>query len=266
MAGDSLQPLVDAIAGARRSQQALPMAPWLGRLRDAGEAYAVQERVAAALGWFDDQAPRFWKSGGPSRLAALTHAGLPPGGVHAVAAGQTASLQALPLHRRGIEAEVALRTRRDLTAGEVAGWPVGKAPPAHELVDAMTVAIEVVDMRWALPLPEADDVVLLKLADLQSHGALAFGDWLPFEARDWSRQRCELKIGDAEAQQFEGTHPLGDPAWLLPQWLAHATRNGATLPAGTVVTTGSWSGLGDAAAGERVSLRFADLGALALQF
>ena len=59
---------------------------------------------------------------------------------------------------------------------------------------------------------------------------------------------------------------LGDPAWLLPPWLAHATRGGRTVPAGTVVTTGSWSGLGDAAAGDRVELDFADLGALALQF
>ena len=86
------------------------------------------------------------------------------------------------------------------------------------------------------------------------------------EVRDWSRQRCELKIGGGPVQGFEGTHSLGDPAWLLPQWLAHATRDGRTLPAGTVVTTGTWCGLGDAAAGDRVEARFPDLGSVALQF
>ena len=178
---DRLQPLVDALAGARRSGLALAIAPWLGLLEDADEAYAVQDRVAAALGWFGGAAPRHWKSGGPSRLGALTHAGLPPDGVHAVADGQAASLQAQHFHRRGVEAEVALRTRRDVTADEVAGWEGGMAPPAQDLVDAMAVAIEVVDIRWALPLPGGDPaaVALLKLADQQAHGALVLGEWHP---------------------------------------------------------------------------------------
>jgi len=263
---DRLQRLADALAGARRSGQALPMTPWLGCLRDADEAYAVQDRVAAALGWFGGALPRFWKSGGPSRQAVLTHAGLPPAGVQAVAPGQTASLQGQHFHRRGIEAEVALRTRRDVTAGEVAAWAAGTTPPARELVDAMTVSVEVVDTRWAAPAPDAPDVAWLKLADQQSHGALVFGEWRAFDERDWSRQRCELRIGGVQPQSFEGTHPLGDPTWLLPSWLAHATRGGRTVPGGTVVTTGSWSGLGDAVSGDRVEVRFADLGALALQF
>jgi 2-keto-4-pentenoate hydratase len=263
---DRLQRLADALAGARRSGQALPMAPWLGCLRDADEAYAVQDRVAAALGWFGGTPPRFWKSGGPSRQAVLTHAGLPPAGVQAVAPGQTASLQGQHFHRRGIEAEVALRTRRDVTAGEVAAWAAGTTPPARELVDAMTVSVEVVDTRWAAPAPDAPDVAWLKLADQQSHGALVFGEWRAFDERDWSRQRCELRIGGVQPQSFEGTHPLGDPTWLLPSWLAHATRGGRTVPGGTVVTTGSWSGLGDAVSGDRVEVHFADLGALALQF
>jgi 2-keto-4-pentenoate hydratase len=265
-ADDRLQRLADALAGARRSGQVLPMAPWLGVLRDADEAYAVQDLVAAALGWFGGALPRFWKSGGPSRQAALTHAGLPPAGVQAVAGGQTASLAGQHFHRRGIEAEVALRLRRDVTAREVAAWAAGQVPPAGELVDAMTVAIEVVDTRWAPPMPQAPDVAWLKLADQQSHGALVLGEWRAFDERDWSRQRCELRIGDAPPRSFEGTHPLGDPAWLLPLWLGNATRGGGTVPAGTAVSTGSWSGLGDAAPGDRVELDFADLGALALQF
>jgi len=48
---------------------------------------------------------------------------------------------------------------------------------------------------------------------------------------------------DAAPTERIGTHSLRDPAWVLPQWLRHATRHGATLPAGTVVTTGTWAGV-----------------------
>jgi hypothetical protein len=35
----------------------------------------------------------------------------------------------------------------------------------------------------------------LKLADLQSHGALVLGDWVPFAPRDWMAQSCSVRIG-----------------------------------------------------------------------
>ena len=60
---------------------------------------------------------------------------------------------------------------------------------------------------------------------------------------------------------FRGSHPLGDPAWLLAVWLQHATRHGETVPAGTVVTTGTWCGMLPAQAGERVQVNFEGIGA-----
>jgi 2-keto-4-pentenoate hydratase len=73
------------------------------------------------------------------------------------------------------------------------------------------------------------------------HGALVLGAWVPYVARDWSTQPCRVLRSDhVPPLERSGTHPLGDPAWLLPQWLRHATRHGATLRAGTVVTTGAW--------------------------
>lgn len=63
----------------------------------------------------------------------------------------------------------------------------------------------------------------------------------------------------------QGSHSLADPAWLLPQWLSHATRNGQTLPAGSVVTTGTWVGILEARAGDLVTARFDGIGEASVQ-
>ena len=57
-----------------------------------------------------------------------------------------------------------------------------------------------------------------------------------------------------------GTHALGDPAWLLPIWLRHATRHGDVVPAGTVVTTGTWAGVVPATQGDAVEVAFEGIG------
>jgi 2-keto-4-pentenoate hydratase len=126
----------------------------------------------------------------------------------------------------------------------------------------MTVSIEIVDSRWQQARSAS---ALLKLADLQSHGALVLGEWKPFAARDWSAQQCTVFIGNAAPQVFRGTQSLGDPAWLLPVWLKHVTRDGVTVPRGTVVTTGTWCGLLEAKKGDRVRAVFEGMGEAEIQ-
>jgi 2-keto-4-pentenoate hydratase len=126
----------------------------------------------------------------------------------------------------------------------------------------MAVSIEIVDSRWQ---QAREAPALLRLADLQSHGALVLGEWQPFSQRDWSRQACEVRIGDSAPRTFQGTHSLGDPAWLLPTWLRHASRHGATVPKGTVVTTGTWCGLLEARQGDLVQVRFEGVGEASVQ-
>jgi 2-keto-4-pentenoate hydratase len=53
---------------------------------------------------------------------------------------------------------------------------------------------------------------------------------------------------------------MGDPTCVLDAWLRHATADGATLRAGTVVTTGSWCGMLEAAAGDAVEVAFDGIG------
>jgi len=237
---------------ARRQQRPEPAPP----LADAAAAYAVQDQVARALDWFGDAPARYWKSGGPSREAELAHAALPSAGVW------PSGMQAgdWPFVLRGIEAEVALRLREPVDAARAAALTHATA---LALIDSMCVSIEVVDSRWREGLQSPP---LAKLADLGCHGALVLGPWVAFDAgRDWSAQTLRVRIGREAAQVFKGSHALGDPAFVLPAWLRHATRDGAVLAAGSVVTTGTWCGLLMAAKGDEVRVEFDGIGSAKVQ-
>jgi len=246
--------VADALVEARRSHSPVDALPLADHVGGAASAYRVQALVASQLAGGSEFA-RHWKSGGPSRTAEATHAPLPAAGVWA----SPAQAGDWPFNIRLIEAEIALRIKGDVRPAQAAALTHAAAP---QLVDAMTVSIEVVDSRW---LQGVAAPALLKLADLQSHGALVLGDWVPFAPRNWSAQTCSVVIGSAAAHAFRGTHSMADPAWVLPAWLRHATRDGATVPAGTVVTTGTWCGMLTAAAGDLVTARFEGIGEASVQ-
>jgi 2-keto-4-pentenoate hydratase len=250
-----VETVADALLEAWRAQRPVDAAPLEGLLQQADDAYAVQDGVARAMGWFGEPVPRHWKSGGPSRSAVLTHAPLPPERVW----DNPADAHDEHFNLRLIEAEVALRLARAVTAADAQALT---HEAAGGLVDAMTVSIEIVDSRWRQARTAG---ALLKLADLQSHGALVLGDWKPFAARDWATQTCSVKIGTTPVATFRGTHSLGDPAWLLPLWLRHVTRKGETVPRGTVVTTGTWCGLLEARKGDTVHAVFDGIGEAEVQ-
>lgn len=250
---DPTNAVAKALAAAWQGGQTTSAQPWA--LADAAAAYAAQDALAQAMGWFPPGPSLHWKSGGPNRQAVLTHAPLPPAGVRSSPA-QYADMQ---FHTIGIEAEIALRLGQAVSPSQAAALT---PETAGMFVDAMAVSIEIVDSRWA----EAGAApALLRLADLQSHGALVLGEWLPYVARDWAAQRCVARIGTREPVLRTGTHPLADPVWLLPTWLQHATRQGATVAAGTVVTTGSWVGMLPAQRGDKVDVEFDGVGSAAVQ-
>jgi 2-keto-4-pentenoate hydratase len=247
--------VADALLQARRDRRPADAATFVAGLRNTDDAYEVQALVARALRHPDSGFPRHWKSGGPSREAALTHAPLPAQGVWT----SPAQARDWPCKLRLIEVEIALRLGRDVTPAEAA---VLSHDAADSLVDAMAVSIEWVDSRWRQGV---DAPPLLKLADLQSHGALVLGPWCSYARRDWNAQECAVRIGDKPLEHRRGSHSLGDPAWVLPAWLRHATRAGTTVPRGTVVTTGTWCGMLPAAVGDLVIARFEGIGEASLQ-
>lgn len=256
MSRAGIEAVTTALLQARRAGTRADAAPLAEALADAGEAYAVQQQVAQALGWFADGAPRFWKSGGPGRAQPLTHAPLPPAGVWHGAA----DLSRWPMNLRLVESEIALRLGRDVDATLAASLTFDDV---HGLVDAMAVSIELVDSRWQQGL---DAPALLRLADLASHAALVLGPWQAYAPRDWAAQPCRLHIGKQPAVERTGTHSCGDPAWVLADWLRHATARHGTLRAGTVVTTGTWAGAPAAAPGDHIVLEFTGIGEASAHF
>lgn len=246
--------VVDALVSARERHEPCDQVILEGALATDADSYCVQKQVAQQMGWLASSSARYWKSGGPSRGAGITHALLPESGVWE----SPAVLPASTFFHPEIEAEIALRLANDVTREAALALEPGHA---DHLISAMTVSIEVVDSRW---LQGRSVPKIYSLADMQSHGALVLGQWLPYQRRDWSAQTCSVKIGPHKAVIFTGTHPLQDPAWGLAHWLRHATEQFGTVPAGSVVTTGSWCGLLPVTAGQGVIVEFAGVGEASL--
>ncbi|QIL82713.1 2-keto-4-pentenoate hydratase [Diaphorobacter sp. HDW4A] len=248
--------MIEALCTARRNAILADASAFANdALQSEADAYTVQCGVAQTLGHFATPVPRHWKSGGANRASVITHAPLPDAGIWTSPAN--AGAWPFPLHHRLIEGEIALRLGQDVTAEQAANMT---PETAHEFIDAMTVSIEMVDSRWAQPLNDLPP--LLKLADMGVHGALVLGDWVPYQRRDWSAQRCVVRVGASPEQVFVGTHSLGDPAWLLPQWVRHVVDwgDGVVVPAGTVVTTGNWVGAVVGVVGDVVEVGFDGVG------
>ena len=244
---------VERLLQAHRTHRPQPAPP----LPDANAAYATQEQVARELGWFGSTTPQHWKSGGASRSATLTHAPLPPERV----CHSPAHTAARPFPLLGFEAEVALRLRESVNAERAAALDHDSA---RALIDAMTVSVELVASRW-VEGPQAP--ALAQLADQLSHGGLVLGTWVPYNpAHDWTPQVCRVRIGSQPERTFQGSHSLADPAYVLPAWLRHATRHGAVLAAGSVVTTGSWCGLLTAQPGDDITVAFDGIGQAQLRW
>lgn len=250
----SVDAVIEALLKARRTAQPADAEGLSPFVPTPDDGYLVQAALANELDWFADAPPTHWKSGGASRSAVMTHAPLPPAGVWA----SPADARAWPFRLRFIEAEIALRLAKPVDAALAAGLDVASA---SALVDAMCVSIEIVDSRWQQGFKAP---ALLRLADLQSHAALVLGEWLPFKAHDWLAQTCQVQIGDS-VTEHRGSHTCGDPAWVLPEWLRHATRDGAVLAPGSVVTTGTWCGALPAQAGDLVTVRFDGVGQAQVQ-
>lgn len=245
----TIQPLATFIANTTRDGICRSAGPWEQALQCDEDAYQVQDRVGVELGWFKPGEVQFWMSGGPTRFDPLSHARLP---LHTVRPSGT-NLSDLTFRCPYVQAGVALRLGQSVTSETAARITESDV---ESLINSMAVAIEVSDSRWS---EQWDASPLLRLADTGSHGALVLDEWRPYERRHWAKQTCKVEVGKSSVV-FKGTYGLEDPAWLLPIWLRHATRDGRTVPAGSAVFTGSWSGGIACSAFTPVRVSFADLG------
>ena len=249
-----LDDLAGRLVAARRGGPRVDAADILAVVKASAAAYAVQARVDALL-WPDARGASVWKAGADSRDALPTAAAIAPPLVHA----SGATFLARQFGTFIVEAEIAYRFGIDLPprAAPYSGAEVNDA------VAAMHVAIEIVDPRIA---DFATAPPLAKLADHLLNGAFVLGDGITdWQRIDLRRQKAMLSIDGKIRDAAEGSHPLGNPAVLLPWFVAHlGSRSGTAeargVCAGDVVTTGSWTKVVVAKAGQRITVEFPGIG------
>lgn len=127
------------------------------------------------------------------------------------------------------EPEIAFRLGksldRPLSFSEAAG-----------IVDAFAIAIEVIDSRYEGFRFKLPDV----LADNTSAAGLLLGEWVPAPDLDGlSSAVCRLFVDEALVQEGRAAAVLGHPLHSLVHLSQHIASRGYSLPAGSVVLSGS---------------------------
>ncbi|ANC81571.1 hypothetical protein KKK_11300 [Pseudomonas putida B6-2] len=220
-------------------------------LDDEASAYAVQQKVASALGWPRQSNHRVWKLGGaPGGM--ISAALVPELAVHG-SGWRVPSTYSMGL---GIESEIAIRLSHDLNGSE-------EELEVFNAIDEWMPAIELCDTRF---VDGGGENTLLKLADQQMSRALIVGAASKLtSAHDWKLQRAQLKVDGQIRFDQSGSHPFGSPLSNVV-WLArHAASQGMPLMAGDVIATGSWSGLSWINEGQAVEVDFHGIGEVLLK-
>jgi 2-oxo-3-hexenedioate decarboxylase len=128
-----------------------------------------------------------------------------------------------------VEPEIAFRLARDLD-GPLTPWT------AEQAVDAVAVAVEVIDSRYAAFGFRLPDVV----ADNTSAAGFLVGRWTTLrQAGDLATAGCVLSVDGTVAHTATGAAILGHPLRALVHLSEHLTRRGEGLPAGAVVLAGA---------------------------
>lgn len=219
------------------------------RPQSDGDAYQIQEAVVRQLG----EAIGGWKVGSAT---AATAAFCAP--IYARMIRQSpASYDAAELRLIGIEAEIAFRLSHDLPARDRAYDP-------GEITAGATLhpVIEVVDSRYA-DFRSLDRAAIL--ADNFSNGGLVYGAAAPnWEAFDLARTTITV-TEDGEPFAASGTGAARDPVNALVEFAGLMNRRGG-VKAGTIVTTGSWTGMVFTRRGARIVADFGPLGRVEVAF
>ncbi|MBV8652101.1 MAG: fumarylacetoacetate hydrolase family protein [Alphaproteobacteria bacterium] len=212
------------------------------RPRNMDEVYAIQSAVAREIGPIQG-----WKTGAPSPEAEAAYAPI------FTVVPSPASFPAAGQKLFGIEAEVAFRFARNLPRR---GTPYTRADIIAAIASAHPV-IELVDTRFA-DWKSTD--ALSKVADFQSNAALIYGAEIPgWQDLELVRPPITITANGAPLGKTKGNSG-GDPLRLVTDLANHCAATGEGLRAGTMVTSGSITGIDFAKAGDKVVADFGRLG------
>ena len=223
------------------------------RPQSDADAYLIQEAVTRRLG----ESIGGWKVGAGSPRAAAFCAPI----YARMIRPSPASYEAGELRLIGIEAELAFRLGHDLPARAEA---YDRAEVAAEAT--LHPAIEVVDSRYA-DFRALDRASLL--ADNYASGGLVYGA----AVSNWST----LDLSHTAITVTEDGEPFADSSGAVREpiaslftrkisFLANLMRTRGGVAAGTIVTTGSWTGLVFTKRGARIVADFGPLGRVEAAF
>jgi 2-keto-4-pentenoate hydratase len=219
------------------------------RPQSDADAYQIQDAVTRRLGHVIGG----WKVGAGSPTTAAFCAPI----YGSMIRSSPASYHAAELRLIGIEAELAFRLGRDLPARAAA---YDRAEIAAEAT--LHPVIEVVDSRYA-DFRSLDRASIL--ADNFSNGGLVYGAAVPnWEALDLARTTITVtEDGEPFADSSQGA--ARDSVAALVDF-ADLMRERGGIRAGTIVTTGSWTGMVFTRRGAWIVADFGPLGRVEVAF
>lgn len=169
-----------------------------------------------------------------------------------------ARLPAADVPLLGVEAEIAYLLKRDVEAGDRS-----LTIEQFNQMTSVVPAIEIVDSRF---LSYQAAPAMDRNADFMSNGALVVGaPWSESVKTDFPTLRVGLSAGGQTLAETEGGHSAGDPRLPALAFL-RAPHRPDHLPAGTVITTGTLTGLKYVQPGDTVTASFAGYGTLEISF
>ncbi|WP_149541205.1 2-keto-4-pentenoate hydratase [Siccirubricoccus phaeus] len=258
MTPEHMRELAERLATARREGRQLAALPPALLPANAAEGYAVNQRVAACLGW----EPLGWK------IAATTPAMQARLRTDQPIYGRTYRRFALPslavlahaaLLDPLVECEFFVTLGADLPP-RAAPWTMAEILPAVARVEA---GIEVAECRFPMAaLPPVPAI----LADGSASGHYVFGGEIAAWRDGLAAMEVVLEVDGAARRRGSGAEVMGDPlAPLL--WLAEERRRwGDGLRAGEVVSTGTATGMFPVRAGQEVRAVFGEVAEVRISF
>lgn len=157
-----------------------------------------------------------------------------------------------------IEAEVAVRLGKPLDGR--AGAPSRQA--VSDAIDALFPVIEIADSRLA-GFPALPPMAIT--ADLGFAAALVTGADCPdWRSHELAAMTVELTVNATDVHRGSGAAVLGHPLDALAEYVAEAGGRGEIVPAGEVISTGTWTQPYMARKGDHVIADFGPLGRVEL--
>jgi 2-oxo-3-hexenedioate decarboxylase len=135
------------------------------------------------------------------------------------------------------------------------------AARVRELTSAVFPAFEIVDSRYEGFKFGMADVI----ADNTSAAGVVLGEPLPLAGLDLPAIACSLRVNGVEVATARGEAVLGDPANAVAWLSGELARAGRSLPAGSMVLSGSLTDFVPLRAGDRVEAVFESLGQVRIE-